>query len=46
MGYLGDSFLVGDILIDCQDAAPSNVLLCIKLGFQVFLYDSQFIPLT
>ena len=44
MGYLDDSFIIGDTYLDCKAAVLCSVDIFSKLGFQVHPEKSQFIP--
>ena len=44
MGYLDDSFLMGDTFEECEKAVVASVELLTKLGFQIHLEKSRLLP--
>ena len=44
MGYLDDSFLMGDTFEECEQAVIASVELLTKLGFQIHSEKSRLLP--
>ena len=44
MGYLDDSFLMGDTFVECEKAVVASVELLTKLGFQIHSEKSRLLP--
>ena len=44
MGYLDDSFLMGDTFEECEKAVVASVELLTKLGFQIHPEKSRLLP--